>query len=124
MTEVGLSVLFKERLELVEGRSVGLITNQTGIDPQFRRNLTLFAEHPRVELAAIFSPEHGVAGSAQAGIQIASAIGKGGQIPSTASMEKHGSLPRRCLPELMRWYTTSKMLVPVFIPIFRHCSEQ
>ena len=81
MTEVGLSVLFKERLELVEGRSVGLITNQTGIDPQFRRNLTLFAEHPKVELAAIFSPEHGVAGSAQAGIQIASAIGKGGQIP-------------------------------------------
>lgn len=81
MTEVGLSVLFKDRLELVEGRSIGLITNQTGIDPQFRRNLTLFAEHPKVQLAAIFSPEHGVAGSAQAGIQIASAIGKGRQIP-------------------------------------------
>ena len=81
MTEVGLSVLFRERLELVEGRSIGLITNQTGIDPQFRRNLTLFTEHPKVELAAIFSPEHGISGSAQAGIQIASAIGKGGQIP-------------------------------------------
>ena len=81
MTEVGLSVLFRERLVLVEGRSIGLITNQTGIDPQFRCNLTLFAEHPKVQPAAIFSPEHGVAGSAQAGIQIASAIGKGGQIP-------------------------------------------
>ena len=81
MTEVGLSVLFRERLKLVEGRSIGLITNQTGIDLQFRSNLTLLAEYPKVELAAIFSPEHGVAGSAQAGIQIASAIGKGGQIP-------------------------------------------
>ena len=81
MTEVGLSVLFRERLEIVEGQSIGLITNQTGIDPQFRSNLTLFAEHPKVELAAIFSPEHGISGSAQAGIQIASASGKGEQIP-------------------------------------------
>ena len=81
MTEVGLSVLFKEQLELVAGRSIGLITNQTGIDPQFRQNLTLFAEHPKVELAAIFSPEHGISGSAQAGIQIASTSGKGEQIP-------------------------------------------
>ena len=81
MTEVGLSVLFRKRLGLVEGRSIGLITNQTGIDPQFRRNLTLFAEHPKAELAAIFSPEHGISGSAQAGIQIGSTIGKGRQIP-------------------------------------------
>ena len=81
MTEVGLSVLFGERLALVAGRSIGLITNQTGINRQFRTNLALFAEHPKVELAAIFSPEHGVAGSAQAGIEIGSAIGKEGQIP-------------------------------------------
>lgn len=81
MTEVGLSVLFRERLALIEGRSVGLITNQTGLDPQFRSNLTLFAEQPSVQLAALFSPEHGISGSAQAGIQIASATGKGRQIP-------------------------------------------
>lgn len=81
MTEVGLSVLFREQLMLVEGQSIGLITNQTGIDPQFRSNLTLFAEHPRVQLAALFSPEHGMSGSAQAGIHLASAIDTGRQIP-------------------------------------------
>ena len=81
MTEIGLSVLFREQLERVEGQSIGLITNQTGVDAQFRSNLTLFAEQPKVELAAIFSPEHGISGSAQAGIQIASATGKGQQIP-------------------------------------------
>ncbi len=81
MTEVGLSVLFREQSSLVEGRPIGLITNQTGIDRQFRSNLTLFAEHPKVELAAIFSPEHGISGSAQAGIEVASAIGEGRQIP-------------------------------------------
>ena len=81
MIEVGLSVLFREELALVEGRSVGLITNQTGIDSQFRSNLTLFAEHAKVRLAAIFSPEHGISGSAQAGIQVSSAVDKGQQIP-------------------------------------------
>ena len=81
MTEIGLGVLFRERLGLVEGRSIGLITNQTGVDLQFRSNLTLFAEHPKVELTAIFSPEHGISGSAQAGIEIVSATGKGERIP-------------------------------------------
>ena len=81
MTEVGLSVLFKEQLGLVEGRSIGLITNQTGVDARFRTNLTLFAEHPQVQLSALFSPEHGISGSTQAGIHISSTINKGQQIP-------------------------------------------
>lgn len=81
MTEVGLSLLFREWLTLVAGRSIGLITNQTGVDSRFRSNLALFADHPQVDLVALFSPEHGISGSAQAGIQIASAIGSGGHIP-------------------------------------------
>ena len=68
-------------MSLVEGRSVGLITNHTGVDPQFRGNLTLFAEHPEVELTALFSPEHGIAGSAQAGIHVASESGRRQHIP-------------------------------------------
>ena len=97
MTEVGLSVLFREQLAVVEGRSIGLITNQTGIDRQFQSNLTLFAEHPKVGLAAIFSPEHGISGSAQAGIQIASAIGKGRQIPIHSLYGKN----RQPTPEIL-----------------------
>ena len=81
MTEVGLSVLFREQLALVEGRSVGLITNQTGIDEQFQSNLTMFAKHPEVRLAALFSPEHGIRGSVQNAIQIPSTIYPPFQIP-------------------------------------------
>ena len=80
-TEVGLSVLFRERLALVEGRSVGLITNQTGIDEQFQSNLTLFAEHPEVRLAALFSPEHGIRGSVQNAVWIPSTINTPFHIP-------------------------------------------
>ncbi len=81
MTQIGLSVLLKEQLGLVEGRSIGLITNQTGIDSQFRSNLTLFAENPKIKLAALFSPEHGISGSSQAAIHIPSIVDKGRQIP-------------------------------------------
>ena len=81
MTEVGLSVLFRERLGPVEGRSIGLITNQTGVDSQFRSNLTLFAEGPEVELAALFSPEHGISGNAQAATRVPSVVDSERQIP-------------------------------------------
>lgn len=81
MTEIGLTVLFRERLALVEGRSIGLITNHTGMDPQFRSSLTLFAEHPEIQLTALFTPEHGITGSAQAGIHVGSESGKRQHIP-------------------------------------------
>ena len=81
MTEVGLDVLFREQLGFVEGRSIGLITNQTGVDSQFRSSLTLFGQHPKVQLAALFSPEHGISGSAQAAIHLPSAVDRGRQIP-------------------------------------------
>ena len=43
---------------------VGLVTNQTGIDSQGRRTIDVLAQAPQVRLTAIFSPEHGVQGTA------------------------------------------------------------
>jgi uncharacterized protein YbbC (DUF1343 family)/CubicO group peptidase (beta-lactamase class C family) len=39
---------------------VGVITNQTGVDLLGRRTIDVLAQAPGVELAAIFSPEHGI----------------------------------------------------------------
>jgi len=41
---------------------VGLVTNQTGVDSKGHRTVDLLAHAPGVKLAAIFSPEHGIAG--------------------------------------------------------------
>lgn len=41
---------------------LGLVTNQTGMDAQGRRTIDVLAHAPSLKLAAIFSPEHGVAG--------------------------------------------------------------
>lgn len=42
---------------------VGLVTNQTGIDSIGRRTIDVLAHAPGIKLAAIFSPEHGIAGN-------------------------------------------------------------
>ena len=43
-------------------RKIGVVTNQTGIDADGRRTIDVLAAATGVELAAIFSPEHGVTG--------------------------------------------------------------
>jgi len=44
-------------------RSIGLLTNQTGVDAQGRRTIDVLAKVPGISLDAIFSPEHGVTGT-------------------------------------------------------------
>lgn len=44
-------------------RSIGLLTNQTGVDSEGRRTIDVLANVPGITLDAIFSPEHGVAGT-------------------------------------------------------------
>ncbi len=43
---------------------VGLVTNQTGVDASGRRTIDVLAHAPGLQLAAIFSPEHGLQGAA------------------------------------------------------------
>jgi uncharacterized protein YbbC (DUF1343 family) len=44
-------------------RSIGLLTNQTGVDAEGRRTIDVLATVPGISLDAIFSPEHGVTGT-------------------------------------------------------------
>jgi uncharacterized protein YbbC (DUF1343 family)/CubicO group peptidase (beta-lactamase class C family) len=69
-TKTGLDVLEDDQFAELRGKRVGLITNQTGIDSQGRRSIDVLAHVEGVRLAAIFSPEHGIAG--QADEQVAS----------------------------------------------------
>lgn len=57
----GIDVLLSDSLHLVDGRKVGLLTNQTGIDGHGTDDITRLVA-AGVELRAIFSPEHGFRG--------------------------------------------------------------
>lgn len=43
--------------------TIGLLTNNTGVDGQGRRTIDVLANAPGVKLAAIFAPEHGIFGA-------------------------------------------------------------
>jgi uncharacterized protein YbbC (DUF1343 family)/CubicO group peptidase (beta-lactamase class C family) len=64
----GLDVLVAQDFAILRGHSVGLITNQTGVDAEGRRGIDLLASAPGVQLHAIFSPEHGIFGEVEADV--------------------------------------------------------
>ncbi|PGM57139.1 DUF1343 domain-containing protein [Bacillus sp. AFS053548] len=70
----GIEVLLADQKELLIGKKVGLITNPTGIDSKLNSIVDLLYEDPNIELTALFGPEHGVRGDAQAGSYVESYI--------------------------------------------------
>jgi len=62
--QVGLDVLETEKFVSLRGKHVGLITNHTGVDFQGRSTVEILAKASGVQLVALFSPEHGIAGHA------------------------------------------------------------
>ena len=63
----GITVLMEGSLELVEGRRIALISNQTGVDARGISDVELLQRDPRavrarVTLVRLFSPEHGIRG--------------------------------------------------------------
>ncbi|KOV91199.1 exo-beta-N-acetylmuramidase NamZ domain-containing protein [Streptomyces sp. NRRL B-3648] len=52
---------------LLSGRRVGVVTNPTGITRDARHIVDVMHADPRVRLTAVFGPEHGFRGTAQAG---------------------------------------------------------
>jgi uncharacterized protein YbbC (DUF1343 family) len=60
--QTGLDVLEAQKFAPLRGKHVGLITNHTGLDSQGRSIVDVLSHAPGVELIALFSPEHGLAG--------------------------------------------------------------
>jgi len=62
--QAGIDVLEAQKFAPLRGKHVGLITNHTGVDFNGKSTIELLAHAPGVELVALFSPEHGIAGHA------------------------------------------------------------
>ena len=69
--KLGVEVLFEKRLDLIRGKHVGLITNPTGLDSKLDSIIEKFRACPDTKLVALYGPEHGVRGNAQAGEYVA-----------------------------------------------------
>ena len=70
----GIDILLRDSLHLVQGKRVGLITNQTGIDASGASTIDRLASAPGVRLAALFAPEHGIRGLAAPGEHVGDTV--------------------------------------------------
>ena len=64
---LGVDIFLEKHLDLVKGKRVGLITNPSGVNGRLESTAGLFFRNPSIRLAALYGPEHGVRGNAQAG---------------------------------------------------------
>ena len=69
----GVEVLLADVPPVLRGKRVGLITNHTGIDRAGRSTIDRLVSAPELRLVALYSPEHGIRGTAAPGEKVASA---------------------------------------------------
>ena len=63
---VGAERLLEEEISIIENKRVGIITNHSAV-VDGDHIVDLLHEHPAVEVTALFGPEHGIRGEADAG---------------------------------------------------------
>ena len=63
-TKTGIDVLEGQKFAPLRGKRVALITNQTGVDAQWRRTIDALAHASGVKLVALFSLDQGILGRA------------------------------------------------------------
>ncbi|GGZ85543.1 hypothetical protein GCM10010371_51800 [Streptomyces subrutilus] len=63
----GFERLAQDGYAVLAGQRVGVVTNPTGITPDARHLVDVLHADDRVDLVAVFGPEHGFRGTAQAG---------------------------------------------------------
>ena len=68
----GIDVLATGDRSALAGRRVGLITNHTGLSADGTSTIDVLYEMPDVQLVALFAPEHGIRGTAEAGERVES----------------------------------------------------
>lgn len=67
VVRTGIEVLRSNGFENLKGKSVGLVTNPTGVDRELNSTVDILANAEGVKLVALYGPEHGVRGDVHGG---------------------------------------------------------
>lgn len=70
--KLGDDILLEKYSHLIDGKRIGLITNQTGVNSNGTSMIDVLASYPGASLTALYSPEHGLDGKAKAGAYVTS----------------------------------------------------
>jgi uncharacterized protein YbbC (DUF1343 family) len=81
VVKTGIDVLVENHFNILKGKRIGLITNPTGVTSQLESTVDVLAKAGGVKLVALFGPEHGVRGDAEAGATVASYVDSATGLP-------------------------------------------
>ncbi len=70
--KLGNELLMTKYHHLIDGKKVGLVTNQSGVNSQGQSTIDVLAADSSIQLTALYGPEHGIDGKAQAGAYVQS----------------------------------------------------
>lgn len=65
--KLGNEVLLSRYRHLIQGKKIGLVTNQSGVNSKGQSLIDILANDQSIQLVALFAPEHGIDGTAKAG---------------------------------------------------------
>lgn len=70
--KLGDDLLLTKYQQWIQGKRLGLITNQTGVNSQGESMVQLLSQYKEASLKALYAPEHGLDGKAKAGAYVES----------------------------------------------------
>ncbi len=79
--KLGNEVLLNKYHHLMEGKNIGLITNQSGVSSAGKSMVEVLSADSSIRLSALYAPEHGIDGKAKAGEYLESYIDRKLNIP-------------------------------------------
>jgi len=71
---LGDEILLRDRWRELEGRSIGIITNQTGVTSRLESIADAILRQGKIRVKALFAPEHGFRGDRSAGASVATYV--------------------------------------------------
>jgi uncharacterized protein YbbC (DUF1343 family) len=79
--ELGDEVFLRQNWRELDGRTIGLIANQSGVTSRLESIVDACLKHGRIRVKAIYAPEHGFRGDRNAGAAVASYVDPQTQLP-------------------------------------------
>lgn len=95
--KLGIDVLRDRGFDILKGKRVGLVTNPTGISSDLQFTVDILFSAPDVKLVALFGPEHGIRGDADAGKSVENVVDAKTGLPVYSLYGKNRKPPREML---------------------------
>ena len=87
----GVNVLLENPRKYLGNTQIGLITNQTGVTTNLESTLDAFHRHKKINLKAVFGPEHGARGDIQDALDVSSHIDQHTGLPVYSLYGEHSA---------------------------------